>query len=395
MSRSAISLVARREIAERLRGRLMIVLTATTTLLVVAAIVLPAILGGPSKPTVIGLVGPPAQAVGPALQDAARAAKVKVRLVEVSGDSAGQAAVRKGALDVALTLGARAAVADVKETLSPTIAALLASVVSEAHQRQALAQTGLPVARILPALARFPLATAALSPTPPDQAGRDIAALAAALLMYMSLGIYGAAVANGVAQEKTSRTAEVLLGALRPRQLLVGKVVGIGLCGLGQLGITVVAGLIANLAVGGTDIPSSVWGLLPAILLWFLLGFTFYAFAFAAAGALVARQEEVQVATTPLSVALIGGYLLVYAAIASPDAWWIRLLSFLPPLAPTLMPARIALGHVAAWEVPVDVVAMVAAIYGIVRLAAGIYSSGLVRGGARLSWRAALRSARD
>jgi ABC-2 type transport system permease protein len=209
--------------------------------------------------------------------------------------------------------------------------------------------------------------------------------------LYLSLGIYGAAVASGVAQEKTSRVAEVLLAAVRPSQLLAGKVVGIGVCGVGQLAIAVVAGLIANAAVQSAVIPATVWVLLPAILLWFVLGYALYAFAFAAAGALVARQEEVQFVTLPIGMPIIGGFLLTYAAIAAPSAWWVRLLSFLPPLAPILMPARLALGGVAAWEMPVDVLIMVVAVYGMVRLAARIYAPALVRGGARLSWSAALR----
>ena len=166
---------------------------------------------------------------------------------------------------------------------------------------------------------------------------------------------------------------------------------GIGVCGVGQLGIAVVAGLLANAAVQSAAISSTVWVLLPAILLWFLLGYALYAFAYAAAGALVGRQEEVQFATLPITLPIVGGWLLTYAAIAAPGAWWIRLLSFLPPLAPILMPARLALGGVAAWEMPVDVLIMVVAVYGMVRLAARIYAPALVRGGARLSWRDALR----
>jgi ABC-2 type transport system permease protein len=230
----------------------------------------------------------------------------------------------------------------------------------------------------------------AIQPPPADQAARAVAALAAALLMYVSLGLYGGAVATGVAQEKTSRTAEVLLAAVRPSQLLSGKVLGIGLTGLGQLAIAAAAGLIANALVHSTHIPSSVWVLLPAFLVCFLAGFTLYAFAFAAAGALVARQEEVQFVTTPIGMGLLVGYLLVYAVIASPNAIWVKVISFLPPLTATLPPARIALGHVALWEIPIDIVLMAASIYGMVRLAARIYADGLLHGGPRLSWRAAL-----
>jgi ABC-2 type transport system permease protein len=182
----------------------------------------------------------------------------------------------------------------------------------------------------------------------------------------------------------------VLLSAVRSRDLLAGKVLGIGACGLGQMFIAVAAGLIANAAVHRTHIPSTVWALLPAVLLWFLLGYALYAFAFAAAGALVARQEEVQLVTTPFASLLILGYLLTYAAVASPDALWLRILSFFPPVAPMLMPARIALGHVAPWETPVAVSITVVFIVGASRIAGFVYTAGLTRSGPRLSWRQAL-----
>ena len=107
---------------------------------------------------------------------------------------------------------------------------------------------------------------------------------------------------------------------MRPSHLLAGKVVGIGVCGVGQLAIAVVADLLANAAVQSAVIPSTVWVLLPAMLLWFVLGYALYAFAFAAAGALVARQEEVQFVSLPIGMPIIGGWLLTYAAIAAPGA---------------------------------------------------------------------------
>jgi ABC-2 type transport system permease protein len=269
--------------------------------------------------------------------------------------------------------------------------AVLQAAVDQAHQRQVLAAAGVPPATVRAALTPVPFTVTSLQPPPKDQVARDVAALATGMLLYISLALYGSAVAAGVAQEKTSRMAEVLLAVVRPGQLLAGKVVGIGASGVGQIGIAVVAGLIANALVKSAVIPSTVWVLLPTILLWFLLGYTLYAFAYAAAGALVGRQEEVQFVTLPITLPIFAGFLLTYAAIASPYAWWIQLLSFLPPLAPVLMPARLALGAVAWWEMPVAVLIMVVAIYGMARLAARIYAPALVQGGGRLTWRAALR----
>lgn len=392
-------LVARREIEERLRSRLIWVMTALTTLLVVALIVIPAVVRQPAKPTVVGLVGSSAQAVGPAVQAIARAAQVDIKVVDVANDAAARADLQHGSLDVALNIGAHGAVAEVRgsvgyfqvQTLSPTLQAVLQAALNAVHQRQVLAAAGVPPATVRAALAPVPFSTRSLQPPPTDQVARDVAALATGILLYISLALYGAAVANGVAQEKTSRIAEVLLATVRPGQLLAGKVVGIGLCGVGQLAIAVVGGLIANAAVKSAVIPSTVWSLLPAILLWFVLGYALYAFAYAATGAMVGRQEEVQFASLPITLPILAGFLLTYLTIARPDALWLRLLSFLPPLAPILMPARLALGTVSWWEMLLAVLLTVVAVYGMVRLAARIYAPALVRGGARLTWSAALR----
>ena len=236
-----------------------------------------------------------------------------------------------------------------------------------------------------------PLATVVLKPQPADQDARYVAAIFVGLLMYVAIALYGNAVATGVAQEKTSRTAEVLLSAVKPEQLLVGKVVGIGLVGLGQLAIAGIAGLLTNAAVHSAKIPGSVWVLMPAFLAFFVAGFALYAFALAAAGALVARQEEVQSATLPIIMPLPIGYVITFLAVSSPNATWLRVISWLPPLTPTLMPARIALGTVDWWEYPLVAGIMLASIYAIVRAASAVYAGGLLRGGERLAWWTALR----
>ncbi len=388
-----VRLIAGREIAERVRGRLIRILTLVTALLVVVGVALPGLIKSSSAaPVKLGLVGPSTQALAPAVTRTAGAAKLHVRAIDVADPATARDLLVSGGLDVALELtGADTAVVSVKQSLSASARAVLQAALDDVHLRSGLALAHVPLAKVLPALTPVRISETIVKPPAPDRTARTIAAIAAALLMYVSLGLYGGAVAIGVAQEKTSRTAEVLLAAVRPRQLLVGKVLGIGSVGLGQLGVAAAAGLIANAFVHSAKIPTSVILLLPAFLVCFLAGFALYAFALAAAGALVARQEELQAATLPVQLPLLIGYLLVYAAIGNPNAGWLKLLSFVPPLTATLMPARIALGHVAAWELPLAAVIMAASIYGMARLAARVYAGGMLHGGARLGWRAALR----
>jgi ABC-2 type transport system permease protein len=393
-SQSSTRLVARREVSERIGGRTLRITTAVMTVLVVAGVTIPGLVSSSSGPTRIALVGPPAQALAPALTETAQAAKQKLELLDFTDPQAARAAVKRGVVDVALDVGPSGATAEVKQSLSSGLRALLALPIDAEHQRALLTGAGVSEATVRAAQTPVPFTTTAVAPPPPQKAARDVAAIAAGLVLYIVLVMYGNAVATGVAQEKTSRTAEVLLATVRPGQLLTGKVVGIGVCGLAQLSIPVIAGLIANAIVQSAKIPSSVWAVLPAALLWFVLGYALYAYGYAAAGATVARQEEVQFATTPFAFPLLAAYLLVYALIGSPDSPLLRVLSFLPPLAPAMMPARIAIGGLAWWETPLAVALMLVSIYGMIRLASRVYAGALMRGGARLDWRSALQLGR-
>ncbi len=388
---AAVRLIAWREIRERLQGRLLRVVTVLTALLVVAGVVLPTLINPAARPTRIGLVGPAAQAIAPQLERTAESSRMKIAVRRLADRAAATSELRGGRLDTALIVSPSGALIEVEQTLAPATRALLSETLAVAHLRGTLAAAGVSSATVASALAPLPVAVSALHRRPADQTARYVAAIAAALLMYVSLAMYGTAVAQGVAQEKTSRTAEVLIAAVRPGELLSGKVAGIGLCGLGQLAVAAGAALVASVIVHGAGIPGGVVAMIPAFLVYFLAGFVLYAFALAAAGAMVARQEEVQFATVPFTLLLLTGYGLVYAAAASPDATWLRIVSFLPPLTATLMPARIALGHVALWEFPVQALLMAAAIAGTVKLAGRIYAGALVLGGGRLTWRAAIR----
>jgi ABC-2 type transport system permease protein len=403
---ATIRLVAWREMTERLRGRTTWIITAVTTVLAVVLIVVPSLFNQQSSAK-LGLVGTQAQALGPALVAAGKAAKVDVTAVNVDSESAARSELtpsRPGGggrlarlfggssttLDVALTVDGDSATIEAYQTVPPAIAALVHAVLDTVHQRSVLSAAGVSATTIASSEAAVPVTSETLQPPQSDRAGLQIAALASGFLLMYGVSGFGAAVATGVAQEKTSRTAELLVSAVRPPELMAGKVIGIGLVGMLQIGMTVGAALIANTLVKSTNIPPDLGTLLPQILLWFVLGFTLYAFGFAAAGALVARQEELQAVTMPFTAVSVAALLLVYATIASPDSAAIRIASFIPPLAPVVMPARTILGHAGAVQVVIAVVIEVLSIVVTARLAARIYQGALVRGGGRLSWREAL-----
>ncbi|HYC07341.1 MAG TPA: ABC transporter permease, partial [Candidatus Binatia bacterium] len=195
-------------------------------------------------------------------------------------------------------------------------------------------------------------------------ASRRIVGVVFVVLIFITLVIYGMWVAAGVVAEKSSRVMELLISAASPAQLVVGKVVGIGLAGLVQyVGIVVpaVATLLvedrlagAVLGAGGAiSVDLSVVN--PTLLLeyggFWILGFVLYALIYAAAGSLVSRAEDLQVLALPLSLIAIAGYLLAVGALSGGISTLTRVASLVPFWSPFIMLTRLTVGRTEPWEV--------------------------------------------
>jgi ABC-2 type transport system permease protein len=217
------------------------------------------------------------------------------------------------------------------------------------------------------------------------------ASLGLGILLWIALGQYGNMVAQGVVEEKATRIMEILLATIRPSGLLAGKVVGIGLVGLLQLTIVGAAALVAVQVTNVAAIPALGLTSILGDIMWFLLGFLFYATAYAAVASLVSRQEEVQSAMAPISILQIAGYLLVYAALPNPNGPLATVASLLPPFAPILMAVRMAATDVPPWEVGLAVALTVASIVGLTWLAGRIYANAALRLGTRVRFMDAFR----
>jgi ABC-2 type transport system permease protein len=211
----------------------------------------------------------------------------------------------------------------------------------------------------------------------------------------MSLLLNGQMVAQGVVEEKSSRVVELLLSTIRPWQLMAGKVLGIGLVGFVQMVVVGGGGVAAAVALDVLSIPIStaistvVW-----LVVWYLLGFVMYSLVFAALAALVSRQEDVGGVITPALMFVIVGYVIGISVLPSdPDSALVETLSVIPVFAPTLMPMRLAMGGVPVWEAVVSVGLVLALIPLLVWLAGRIYANAVMRSGARVKLKDALRPA--
>lgn len=224
-----------------------------------------------------------------------------------------------------------------------------------------------------------------------DGGGTFIASFIIGLMIYITLTIYGQAIMGAVVEEKETRIAEILFSSATPFQLMMGKLVGVGLAGLTQLGIWVAsAAAIVSFIALQTDLASSV-GSVPKItplmvfyfLVFFLLGFFIYASIFALIGAMVTTvQEGGQFAFPPVMMMLIGFY-FSFAVVRDPNSplsFWV---SIAPFFAPITMPVRILSETPPFWQIALSFAINAAAIAGLIWLTARVYRVGMLMYGKR------------
>ncbi len=304
--------------------------------------------------------------------------------------------MRDGDLDAALVgaAGEDRATVLVDEELDAELRAVISEAVAVTGLRAGLVEAGVAPERADRLLAGAPIAVRTLDPDAGDEpTGAEIGlGVSAAVLLYVALLLTGVQVASAVAEDKTGRIVEVLLASLRPGQILFGKVIGIGALGLGQLLALGVPLLVGALAFDALELPDATGTLVLATIAWFVVGYALYSAAFGALGALVARQEEVGQAVSPLSMLLLAGYLLTVVGGGDQfESPLIRVLTILPPFAPMTMPMRIAVGSAGAWEIVLSFGLAIAAAAVLIALGGRVYRRGIVRSGPKMTLRAALR----
>ena len=224
-----------------------------------------------------------------------------------------------------------------------------------------------------------------------DGDGTLVASFVIGLMIYITLAIYGQAIMGAVVEEKETRIAEILFSSATPFELMMGKLVGVGLAGLTQLGIWVAsAAALVSLIALQTDL-TAVIGSMPTItplmvlyfLVFFLLGFFIYASIFALIGSMVTTvQEGGQFAFPPVMIMLIGFY-FCFAVVRDPNSSLSFWVSIAPFFAPITMPVRILSEMPPFWQIALSFAINAAAIAGLIWLAARVYRVGMLMYGKR------------
>lgn len=232
--------------------------------------------------------------------------------------------------------------------------------------------------------------------------GANIAiSISCAILIYLSLFIYGAQVMRGVIEEKTSRIIEVIISSVKPFQLMLGKIIGVGLVGLTQFGAWIILSIVSTKIAGHTlaTSPGSLFSAMQVLqtiqfgpilfyfLFYFLTGYLLYSALFAAVGSAVDSETETQQFMFPITLPLLFTYLLsvtvLFQAPDSPLAVW---LSIIPFTAPVAMMVRIPFDP-APWQIALSMSLMVIGFLFTTYFAARIYRVGVLMYGKKASYK--------
>lgn len=221
-----------------------------------------------------------------------------------------------------------------------------------------------------------------------------------AFLLYLMIALYGQNILRGVMEEKTTRVAEVVVSSVSTDTLLAGKVLGVGLVAITQVlaWVALTIGMLVYLAPilfgkmspqVGAALPTPGTALI--ILGYFVLGFIFYASLFAAVGAMVSSQEDVQQASMPVMIMLISSVVFMSPILTNPGSNMSRVMSLIPFSAPILMPLRMSLIPVPWYELAASLGGVAVACVAAIWLSARIYRVGLLMYGKRPTFGELLR----
>jgi ABC-2 type transport system permease protein len=215
-------------------------------------------------------------------------------------------------------------------------------------------------------------------------------AFALIFVLYLSIIITSQSVMASVAEEKTSRIAEVLVATISPVRLLAGKVTAAGALGLAQITLWGVTGLaLAPLGLGGMldntraaspHVPLTLVAL-PTVgifLAFFVLGFVQFATLYAAAASLISRTEDLGSVATPVILPVVGAFFLAQYASVAPNAPVSVIASFVPFVSPFVMFTRSTISNVPPLQLALALTINVAAAYACFNLAGKVYRGGLL-----------------
>lgn len=227
-------------------------------------------------------------------------------------------------------------------------------------------------------------------------------AFGVAMLLYLSILMYGQAVLRGVIEEKQTRVAEVVVASVSAVKLLGGKVLGVGAVGLTQVIIWIGVGftlmkvrtqVLGHFGIESTPmlLPDISLGSAVLLVLFFVLGYTFYAALFAMVGATVTNEQDAQQAQMPVVMLLVVSAFALAPVLAAPESKLAYAMAWLPFSSPIIMPLRMSVVTLETFDIAASLIILVCSCYIAVVLAARVYRTGLLMYGKRPALREVVR----
>lgn len=235
------------------------------------------------------------------------------------------------------------------------------------------------------------------------------------ILIYMMMIIYGTQVMRGVMEEKTNRIAEVIVSSVKPFQLMLGKIIGIGAVGLTQFAIWIILmialqgliplffpGLMDQVSSSNTTVAENtgmmntviqgvsslpIFKIVSLFLFYFLAGYLTYASLFAAIGSVVSEdQQEAQQLVFPVLMPIILGFVIMTQSINNPHSSLAVFGSLFPLTSPIVMMGRITY-DIPAWQLIVSMLLLVGCFLLLTWITGKIYRTGILMYGKKPSWK--------
>lgn len=354
-SAQGIWLVAERELSTKLRSKAYLISTGILLLIVLAGVIWAGVSSANPSSTPVAATA----ATASTLEDLGR-----YDVTEVGDRDAAADLVESGEVDAAV----------VDDASSATGIVIIAD--EEAPQGLLMALSVTPEVELLsPDAAPGPL--------------RYLLGIAFGLVFMMAAMMFGTPIATSVVEEKQTRVIEILLSSIPARVLLAGKVIGNTILAISQILLLVAVGTVGLIVTGQTEILAGLGGPVVWFAVFFLFGFILLAAMFAAAGSMVSRQEDVGATMTPVMYLTMIPYFLVIFFGDNPVV--MTVLSYVPFSAPVGMPIRLFFNEAEWWEPLLSLVIMLVACVIVIALGAKIYENSLLKMGARVKFREALR----
>jgi ABC-2 type transport system permease protein len=375
----ALLLIVRREVQERLRTNSFRLFTAGLFVLVLGAIVAldraPEIFGEDSF--VLGVPASAPPTLTSAIEDFASIEDAEVEITPYGTTDEAQRLLDDEEVDAFLS-GGSLTYAGSEDT---TLTAIVSNAVYAHGLIERLEGLGLNEQEQEDLLRAEPVEVVLQDEDAAGAGERQLIGFIAVLSLYLTLAIYGNWILTGIVEEKASRVVEVLLGLVRPHELLAGKTLGILLMAVGQL-LVALLGAAAGLIIVGTDsLPAVALDVVLVAGPLFVLGLLLYSLIYAATGATVSRQADAQAASTPIGMMLLVPYM--FSAIfvpGSPDGPAATALSLFPLTSPLVMPARVASGDPTVIELVACFALLVPAIAFVAFVGGRIYAAAILSG---------------